>query len=216
MDLNIHIDIFSVIDRHRDEIQHLNTYDPITTIIKDKFQLEITQHLASLKAKSQTDTKEEILKSATSKGTTIENATEVQKEIYLDIGRKYACTLFMFDMVSKPISPTDIKLFYEILFSETDYRKEEVLIVNQEGEKIQFPPPNKIEQLLSDQINWYTKEQFVKNIHPLVIISLYHFKFIITTGCIFLTNCSFVYQFIWSERSCSLLLGCRDWIFSHS
>ena len=62
MDLNIHIDIFSVIDRHRDEIQHLNSYDPVTTIIKDKFQLEITQHLASLKAESRKDTKEEILK----------------------------------------------------------------------------------------------------------------------------------------------------------
>ncbi|HEY1047478.1 MAG TPA: Fic family protein [Bacteroidia bacterium] len=178
MDLNIHIDIFSDIDRHRDEIQHLNSYDPVTTIIKDKFQLEITQHLASLKAETRTDTKEEILKSATSKGTKIENATEVQKEIYLDIGRKYACTLFMFDMVNKPISPTDIKLFYEILFSETDYRTEEVLIVNQDGEKIQFPAPGKIEQLLSDLTDWYAKGQFDKNIHPLVIISLFHFKFI--------------------------------------
>lgn len=180
MELNIHIDIFSEIDRHRDEIQHLNSYDPVTTIIKEKFQLEITQHLASLKAESRIDTKEEILKSATSKGTTIENATEVQKEIYLDIGRKYACTLFMFDMVNKPISPTDIKFFYEILFSETEYRDEEVLLVNQDGEKIQFPPPNKIEALLTDLTDWYSKGQFDKNIHPLVIISYFHFRFIST------------------------------------
>lgn len=178
MEFNINIDIFLDIDKHRDEIQHLNSYDPVTTIIKDKFQLEITQHLASLKAETRSDTKEEILKSATSKGTTIGNATEVQKEIYLDIGRKYACTLFMFDMVNKPLNPTDIKLFYEILFSEPDYRIDEVLILNQDGEKIQFPSPNKIESLINELTDWFAKSQYDKNIHPLVIISLFHFKFI--------------------------------------
>lgn len=178
MELNLHLDIFPLIDKHKAEIQHLNSYDPVTTIIKDKFQLEITQHLASLKADSRTDTKEDILKSATSMGTTIENATEVQKEIYLDIGRKYACTLFMFDLVGKAITPNEIKLFYEILFSESEYRNQEVLVISQSGEKLQLPSPDQLEGLINDLCDWYSKGQFDKNIHPLVIVSAFHFKFI--------------------------------------
>lgn len=67
MDLNIHIDIFFDIDRHRDEIQHLNSYDPVTKIIKDKFQLENYTTFSIIKSRTRTDTKYEILKSATSK-----------------------------------------------------------------------------------------------------------------------------------------------------
>lgn len=155
----------------------MHAYDPVTTTIKNKFQLEIAQHLASLNAKSRTDAREEIISSATSMGTTIENASDVQKEIYLDIGRKYACTLFMFDLVGKPITPNEIKLFNEILFSEAEFRKQDVFLINQNGDKVQFPSPDHVEGLISDLCDWYTKGQFDKNIHPLVIVSTFHFRF---------------------------------------
>ena len=177
MKLDFNLSLFNKIDIVKEKINFYKTYDPVISIVKDNFQLNITQHLASLKSKKRTDTKEDIRKCATSKGTEIENASEIQKKIYLDIGRKYACTLFMFDMVNKPFEQSDIKLFYEILFNTTEYRTDAVMIIRQDGEKHQFIDscliPNRIETL----IKWLKDIGDENNIHPLIIISKFHYDF---------------------------------------
>ncbi|WP_298549236.1 Fic family protein [uncultured Aquimarina sp.] len=166
------------IDECRDKIQFYNSYDPVISIIRDNFQLHITQHLASLKSPNRTDPKEDIRKSATSKGTELENSTEIQKEIYLDIGRKYSCTLFMFDMVNKPIEESDVKLFYEILFNVTEYRTDEVLVQRQDGEIHQFTKPLLIEEKVENLIEWLKSNREKSDLHPLEIVTKFHYDFI--------------------------------------
>lgn len=178
MNSNINIDNFQNIDRLRNEIQNLNSSNSIMAIIKDIFLFNITQHLTSIKSENRISAKEAIIESSTVVGTNIENAIDVQKEIYLDIGRQYACTLFMFDLVGKEIHPTDIKLFYEILFSEFQYRKEEVFLINQDGEKLNFPKGELLENLIEDLTNWISKEYYVRSNHPLISIASFHHKFL--------------------------------------
>lgn len=166
------------IDECRDKIQFYNSYDPVISIIKDNFQLHITQHLASLKSPNRTDPKEDIRKSATSKGTELEDSTEIQKEIYLDIGRKYSCTLFMFDMVTKPIEQSDIKLFYEILFNVTEYRTDEVLVKRQDGEVHQFIKPTLITEKVESLIEWLKFNRAKSDLHPLELVTKFHYDFL--------------------------------------
>jgi Fic family protein len=166
------------IDECRDKIQFYNSYDPVISIIRDNFQLHITQHLASLKSTNRTDPKEDIRKSATSKGTELENSTEIQKEIYLDIGRKYSCTLFMFDMVTKPIEQSDIKLFYEILFNVTEYRTDEVLVQRQDGEVHHFTRPTLITEKVESLIEWLKSNREKSDLHPFEIVTKFHYDFL--------------------------------------
>ncbi len=176
MNLKIQLDIFKQIDKIRDDIRALDSYDPITSIIKDKFQLNITNYLASLKVDTRTSPQEDILKSATSKGANLEDATVIQKEIYLDIGRKYASTLFMFDMVNKPISISDIQLFYEILFGSPEFRTEQVLVRTQSGDERKFMEASSVPASLTELLDWLSEHENNQEIHPLVKVTYFHYK----------------------------------------
>lgn len=166
------------IDECREKIQFYNLYDPLLSIIRDNFQLHITQHLASLKSPNRTDPKEDIRKSSTAKGTELKNSTEIQKEIYLDIGRKYSCTLFMFDMLNKTIEQSDIKLFNEILFNETEYRTDDVLLKRQDEVVHQFIKPDLIPKKVESLIEWLKSSRVKSDLHPLEIVTKFHYDFL--------------------------------------
>ncbi|CAG4995628.1 hypothetical protein DYBT9275_01684 [Dyadobacter sp. CECT 9275] len=176
MNLNIYSDKFEPINVYIKDILELDKYDPVMSVVRSNFQLNIAQYLASLNAESRKDPAEEIRKSSTILGSNIENAIEVQKEIYLDIGRKYACTIFMFDLVKKPIEVIDIQLFYEILFSEYHFRQSDAFLIDQSGLTHRFPRYQDIQSNLDKLIEEFKTLQEDSELHPLVIITYFHYR----------------------------------------
>lgn len=168
----------NIIDNYLRKIDLYRSSDPITDIIHNQFQQDITKHLSSLKEESY-GTKSQIVNSSTALGTSIENAVEVQKKIYLDIGRKHACSLFIFDKIDKPLTTVDIKLFYEILFSDMEYRDKEALITNQDNEVFHFTTPKQIETELKKLVTWFNETIAIKEKPALVTIAEFHYKFLV-------------------------------------
>lgn len=178
MNLNIRLPIFTEVDNLSEEVKKLDSFDLLTTVIKERFQHQIAGHLISLNAKVPVDSKEEIIKSSTAKGTNLENAVGVQRLIYGDIGRKFACTEFMFDSVSKQLEISDIELFYEILFGEPGFRDGDTLVVTQSGEQYNFEAPIKIQEELTKLLDWHHESFKNPEIHPLTHITFFHFEFL--------------------------------------
>ncbi|MFT3677972.1 MAG: Fic family protein [Chitinophagaceae bacterium] len=168
---------FAKVDALKKEIEDLNKVDPLTLIIKEKFQIDIAKHVTSLNQGETKNPKDTILKSSTARGNKIADAVELQKKVYLDLGRNIAVTLFMFDMVSKPLTTTDVLFFYEILFSESEFRDHEVVLTSQSGNQINFPNSQKLTRLMEELLNWLSTEQKKSDTHPLIIAAKFHHKF---------------------------------------
>ncbi len=108
---------FSLIDQKLERIKQLTSYDPLMSIVKERFWLEITHHLTSLKAHRQNTPDEVIHKQLDNIAKPNHEASgQVLKEAYLTLGKEHAVTRFLFDMAGRKMSSSAILMLSELLF----------------------------------------------------------------------------------------------------
>jgi len=131
MNIQNRLSEFQKVDEKLNAVHQLTQYDPLTSIIKERFQLEITRHLTSLKARSEI---------SASKVVKIKNCEpEMLKQAYLAVGKEHAVTQFLFDLSEQSLSIKGILLLAEILFGETIFRQKEIFITNVSGNRQNTP-----------------------------------------------------------------------------
>lgn len=178
MNLEYHTPVFAEIDEQIAKINHIEGFDPLGTVVKNKFQTEIAQHLTSLHDNTVFNSMEELRKSSTTEGTDIKTSVDLHRKIFLDIGRTSSSTAFIFSSINKPLTEKDIQLFYELLFDDPSYRTTEVRITTQDGEEFAPSMATNIEQELKDILGEFSKLSGEKNVHPLTKISYFHYQFL--------------------------------------
>lgn len=166
---------FSLIDQKLERIKQLTSYDPLMSIVKERFWLEITHHLTSLKAHRQNTPDEVIHKQLDNIAKPNHEASgQVLKEAYLTLGKEHAVTRFLFDMAGRKMSSSAILMLSELLFGETGLRVEETSFRNVNGEPRQTVKASDILQQLNDLVKQYNGHIRAKRIHPLVLVTQFH------------------------------------------
>jgi hypothetical protein len=125
MNFNYEISDLLPVDEKLKEIRQLIQYDPLTAIVKERFQQEITGYLTSLKAKR------EISALKTEKFSSIEPG--ILKQSYQEVGREYAIAQYLFDLSEHKITTQRILLLAELAFGESLFRQKEIFIINNSG-----------------------------------------------------------------------------------
>lgn len=168
MKLNDFAPILSRIDSHVTTIRQLAQYDPLLSIIKERFQSEVTHHLTSLKSKNERSVSDIIRLKDTS--------PDLLKQAYLSYGKELAVTQFIFDISTQHLSVKNILLLAEILFGETAFRQKEIFITNINGVRQTTPHPDQVFAEMEKLINWYNSEVKEKSSHPISLATLLHYK----------------------------------------
>lgn len=154
MSQNISLPIFDEIDRIRLQVKELDKYDPLTSIIKDQFELEVTLHLSSLSAEIEN---EGIEPKQTSN-------LDVEHEKYTQLGLQHAVTELFFDLAQDGPTASMVVVLYEMLF-HTKYK-------SNDSEGLSYTIKTIGELLL-----WYEEENEKGAMHPLVLAAMFHHKF---------------------------------------
>jgi hypothetical protein len=157
------------VDEKLDVIHQLARKDPLLSIIKEKFQLEVNHHLSSLKGHTKSSASEILLKKT--------NDNDVLKQAYLSIGKELAVTQYVFDMSAQMLSTKGILLLAEILFDKITYRQKEIFILNINGDRQPTPKPELVPGELEKLINWYNNALKENSIHPISLATELHFQF---------------------------------------
>lgn len=178
MNLNIRLPIFNDIDKNSEEIRNLNNFDPLTNIVRDNFQRDMASHLVSLNDNTSETAKVEIIKHSTALGTSLDNAIGIQKKIYNDLGRRYTCAQFMFDMIPKSLDVKDIELLYEILFEKPGFRDRDVFVITENGDQHKFIEASLIKAEMEVLLEWHREKFLDKDIHPLTHVAYFHHQFL--------------------------------------
>jgi hypothetical protein len=166
---------FGLIDQKLERIKQLTSYDPLMSIVKERFWVEITHHLTSLKAHRQKTPDEVIHRQLENISKPNHDASgQVLKEAYLTLGKEHAVTRFLFDMAGRKMSSSAILMLSELLFGETGLRVDEASFRNVNGEQRQPIKAENIPQALSDLVKWYNDQLRSKRVHPLVLVSQFH------------------------------------------
>lgn len=156
------------VDEILNVIHQLARKDPLLSIIKEKFQLEVNHHLSSLKGHAKSSAFEVLMK---------KNSDNIElKQAYLSIGKELAVTKFIFDMSAQLLSTKGILLLAEILFDETSYRQKEIFILNIGGDRQPTPKPEMISREMENLIDWYNKALKENIVHPISLASELHFQ----------------------------------------
>lgn len=178
MNLNYRPPLLIKIDEQITKINHIEGFDPLGTVVKNKFQTEIAQHLTSLHDNTVIDSMDELRKSSTTVGTELKTSVDLHKKIFLDIGRTASCTAFIFNSVSKPLTENDIQLFYELLFDDPSYRDKDVRLTTQEGDEFVFSQATNVEKELKELLLKFFELRKNENVHPLTKIAYFHYEFL--------------------------------------
>jgi len=110
MNLHILLPEITEIDKRLKSVKQLANYDPLVSLIRDRFSDKITHHLSSLKAGKQ--------KAFAGKDRPENNSYDEMKDFYLGLGKERAVVELMFDMAGQMLSSTSIRLLAEILLGE--------------------------------------------------------------------------------------------------
>lgn len=172
MDLQFILPGFREADRLKKNIRKLDHYDPLMSIIKERFQLEVTNHLTSLKEGAAFAEKRLLPDRENGNG---KPAVISGKETYLEMGKQHAVTFFLFDLARTEITTESIRLLYEILYESNEFRSSEISFFNQSGEKQEAPNHREISELVSKMVDDYQKVR--QQTHPLVAASFLHQQF---------------------------------------
>jgi hypothetical protein len=168
--MNLHVSLPEIaeIDKRLKSVKQLASYDPLISLIRERFSEKITSHLASLKAGKQRSSAE---------STRPENYSyEEMKTFYLGLGKERAVVELLFDMTGKMLSTTGIRLLAEILLGETSYRDSERYLLSIKGERQQTTRPGAITSEMEQLVDWYN--QSVKNghEHPVARAAWLHYR----------------------------------------
>jgi len=161
--------ILNEIQQIRANFKEIEPYDEIITLIKDNFQQELSDYIESLhdiRYKNETSLIDgqnnlEKLKSATIgsldySGEYMINVN-MQRELYQKLGREYALGLFVTNLIDCTWYSEDILFIYELLIGSggkrVRFRQEEVFLINEFEQKIEFVKseiiPQEINKLLT-------------------------------------------------------------------
>jgi Fic family protein len=159
---------FNKIDEKLASIRQLTQYDPLLSLIKEKFQTDVTQHLTSLKSKNERSVSEIIRMKDTS--------NELLKQAYLSYGKELAITQFIFDISEQMLSVKNIMLLAEILIGETTFRQKEIFITNINGDRQATPPHEQVYQEMEKLADWYNNAVKEKMEHPVSLAATLHYR----------------------------------------
>ena len=158
---------FKTIDSQLQAIGDLANYDPLLSVVKERFQTELTHHLTSLKSRDVpllTDLKKGNIQKP-----------EVLKEAYLNLGREHAIMKYLFDMAEQSFSKSKVLLLASILFGEAHYRDREFTISNISGDRQPMPAPTEIPKLLDQLLGNFNASYNKRKEHPIVIATRLHY-----------------------------------------
>lgn len=168
--MNLHVSLPEIaeIDKRLKSVKQLASYDPLISLIRERFSEKITSHLASLKAGKQRNSAES--------GQPENYSYEEMKTFYLGLGKERAVVELLFDMTGKMLSTTGIRLLAEILLGETSYRDSERYLLSIKGERQQTTRPGSITSEMEQLVDWYN--QSVKNghEHPVARAAWLHYR----------------------------------------
>jgi len=156
------------VDEKLKVIHQLASKDPLLSIIKEKFQLEVNHHLSSLKGHTKSSSSDILLKKT--------SGNEALKQAYLSIGKELAVTQYLFDMSTQMLSTKGILLLAEILLDVKDFRQKEIFILNVNGDRQPTPKPELIFQEMEKLVNWYNNATKENTIHPITLATQLHFQ----------------------------------------
>jgi hypothetical protein len=144
--------IFAEIDQIRQRIQELDRYDPLTSVIKEQFEMAVAMHLTSLSAE-------------TNGSQTVDSEDPLEKArlAYQQVGQQHAITQLFFDLTQKGPDALKVILMYEMLF-HTSYMPD-----NQSGFE-------KAVNTIDDLLVWYEGELEKGETHPLMLAALFHHR----------------------------------------
>ena len=166
MNIQNRLSEFQKVDEKLNAVHQLTQYDPLTSIIKERFQLEITRHLTSLKARSEI---------SASKVVKIKNCEpEMLKQAYLAVGKEHAVTQFLFDLSEQSLSIKGILLLAEILFGETIFRQKEIFITNVSGNRQNTPKAANVPAEMEKLVEWFNLSVKEKTLHPIAQAAYLH------------------------------------------
>lgn len=169
MNFNYEISDLLPVDEKLKEIRQLIQYDPLTAIVKERFQQEITGYLTSLKAKREIS----VLK--TEKFSNIE--PEILKQSYQEIGREYAIAQYLFDLSEHKITTQRILLLAELAFGESLFRQKEIFITNISGKRQNTLTAEAVSVEMEKLVDWYNNAVKENKIHPIARAAYLHYKF---------------------------------------
>lgn len=167
--MNLHISIpeFREIDKKLASIRQLAQYDPLISLIRDRFHTKITRHLTSLKAG----------KGGISESDRLSRLSyERMKEVYLGIGKEKAVVQLLYDMTNEPLSTRNILLLSEILLGPLNYRETEKYLVNINGDRQVTSPVKMIHAEMEQLVDWYNTSAKAGKEHPVARAAWLHYR----------------------------------------
>jgi hypothetical protein len=167
MQPKIKIPSFKTIDDQLKSIGDLANYDPLLSVVKERFQTELTHHLTSLKSHN-TPSLAELMEGNVRK-------PEVLKEAYLNAGKEYAIMRYLFDMAEGTLSKSRILMLANILFGEAHYRDREISISNISGDRVNTPLPERIPKLLDELLGRFNSAFRKRRVHPVELATQLHY-----------------------------------------
>ncbi|MEN6453361.1 MAG: Fic family protein [Prolixibacteraceae bacterium] len=168
MNLHILLPEITEIDKRLKSVKQLASYDPLVSLIRDRFSDKITHHLSSLKAGKQ--------KAFAGKDRPENNSYDEMKDFYLGLGKERAVVELMFDMAGQMLSSTSIRLLAEILLGETSYRDSERYLLSIKGDRQQTSKPETIEDEMEKLIEWYNQSVKAGHEHPVARAAWLHYR----------------------------------------
>lgn len=173
---NIYVGEFKQVDECLEKIRNLSNYDPIMDVVKDRFLVEITHHLTSLKADKQNSPNELIRLSLQN---TQQNGcyNDSLKDAYQNLGKEHAVTCFLCDMADRLLDFDGIMMLAELLFGKLGLRQQNTETFNVKGEQLQPASVSSIELELKELVRWFNKQMRIEKMHPIARTVIFHHKF---------------------------------------
>ncbi len=168
--MNLHISLPEIaeIDKKLKSVKQLASYDPLVSLIRERFSDKITHHLTSLKAGKQ--------KASAERDRPDKYTYEEMKNIYLGLGKERAVVELMFDMAGQMLSSTSIRLLAEILLGETSYRDGERYLLSIKGDRQQTSKPESIAAEMEQLVEWYNQSVKTGHEHPVARAAWLHYR----------------------------------------
>lgn len=166
---NIQLPQFKEIDDQLRSIGDLANYDPLLTVVRERFHTELTHHLTSLKSRGLPSLNK--IKSGRVRD------PQQLREAYLAAGKEFAIIKYLFDMTKEPLSQANIRMLADILFGESDYRSKQIHINNVSGDRQKTPSPDRISPLLDEQLARFNTQSPKTRNHPITRAVQLHYAF---------------------------------------
>lgn len=166
MKLTFSLSEFREIDTKLSSVRKLAQYDPLITVIRERFQVKIARHLTSLRTG----------KERYSSGRLEKLPYDDLKQVYLGIGKERAVVQLLLDMTSQPLSTRYILLLSEILIGTVSYREKEKYLVNVNGDRQVTTPSGRIHEEMEELVDWYNNSVKAGTEHPVARAAWLHYR----------------------------------------